>query len=146
MKRTISTIILFVVFSLAAKASHITGGEMYYSFTGLSNGLYQYNVTLKLFQRCNSGRQFPNPAIISIFDKTNNARVIDISAGLSSQGNLTLINKSLQKFVPKDFIQFLKKEHITEVGLGDSVQQDMSILFYLLDYCDSCRVQVHVHK
>ncbi|MBP9163949.1 MAG: adenylate/guanylate cyclase domain-containing protein, partial [Leptospiraceae bacterium] len=43
--------------------------------------------------------------------------------------NLTMINKSLQKFVPKDFIQFLNKEHITEVGLGDSVQQDMSILF-----------------
>ncbi len=43
--------------------------------------------------------------------------------------NLTMINKSLQKFVPKDFIQFLNKEHITEVSLGDSVQQDMSILF-----------------
>lgn len=43
--------------------------------------------------------------------------------------NLMMINKSLQKFVPKDFIQFLNKEHITDVGLGDSVQQEMSILF-----------------
>ncbi|MEP6700187.1 MAG: T9SS type B sorting domain-containing protein [Bacteroidota bacterium] len=75
-----------------ARASHITGGEMYYSFVGISNGLYQYNVTLKLFQRCNSGRQFPDPAIISIFDKTNNARINDVLVFISSTETISITN------------------------------------------------------
>lgn len=76
--------------SIAGKASHITGGEMYYTFIGVSNGMYQYNVTLKLFQRCNSGRQFPNPTIISVFDKTNTIRINDIAASISNQENISI--------------------------------------------------------
>lgn len=94
MKRGFNTIILFVVFSLAAKASHITGGEMYYTFIGISNGMYQYSVTLKLFQRCNSGRQFPNPAIISIFDKSFNTRMSDIAVSISNETNISLSNNN----------------------------------------------------
>ena len=94
MKRLINTLILLAVFSLAANASHITGGEMYYTFIGISNGQYQYSVTLKLFQRCNSGRQFPNPAIVSVFDKTNNSRVIDISVNISREENINLPNNN----------------------------------------------------
>ena len=52
-----------------AKADHITGGEMYYSFGGMSNGQYQYDVILKLFMVCNTTRQFNDPTIVSIFDK-----------------------------------------------------------------------------
>ena len=66
--------LLSACLALVTQATHITGGEMYYSFNGVVGGEYQYFVTLKLYQRCNSGRQFPNPTIISIFDKTTGAR------------------------------------------------------------------------
>ena len=32
-------------------------------------------------------------------------------------------------FVPQEFLQFLEKESIIEVNLGDQVQRDMTILF-----------------
>ena len=92
MKRLVNILILLAVFSVTAKASHITGGEMYYTFIGINNGLYQYSVTLKLFQRCNSGRQFPNPAIVSIFDKTSNSRYTDVSVTISNQQNISISN------------------------------------------------------
>ena len=60
-------LLLFASLAITGRASHITGGEMFYTFTGIVGGQYTYSVTLKLYQRCNSGRQFPNPAIISIF-------------------------------------------------------------------------------
>ncbi len=85
-------ILLFCAFSFIAKADHITGGEMYYTYSGISNGEYQYFVTLKLFMRCNSGRQFPNPAIISVFDKVSYSRLRDISVGLSNQQTIQLTN------------------------------------------------------
>ena len=92
MQRVANILILLAVFSITARASHITGGEMYYTFIGINNGQYQYSVTLKLFQRCNSGRQFNNPTIVSIFNKANNARVADISVGISSQENISISN------------------------------------------------------
>jgi len=76
----------------AAKADHITGGEMYYTYAGLANGEYQYNVVLKLFMRCNSGRFFSDPTVISVFDRVNGQHIKDISAPLSSQENLDLVN------------------------------------------------------
>ncbi|MEO7925000.1 MAG: PKD domain-containing protein [Chitinophagaceae bacterium] len=90
MKRIFLGCILFFFVSTAARASHITGGEMYYTYVGFSNGMHQYNVTLKLFQRCNSGRQFPNPAIISIFDKTNNARVTDLIVSMTNSETISI--------------------------------------------------------
>ncbi|HTE09475.1 MAG TPA: PKD domain-containing protein, partial [Chitinophagaceae bacterium] len=75
-----------------AKADHITGGEMYYVSAGISNGEYQYNVVLKLFMRCNSGRFFSDPTIISIFDRVSGEHIKDISAPLGNQENLNLSN------------------------------------------------------
>lgn len=92
MKRLSFISILLVALSFTAKASHITGGEMYYTFIGMSNGLYQYGVTLKLFQRCGSGRQFQNPTIISIFDKTTNARVTDMAVPITNTENISITN------------------------------------------------------
>ena len=87
----ISFLLLFLcAFSFIAKADHITGGEMYYTYTGFSNGQNNYAVTLKLFMRCNSGRQFPNPAIISIFDKAGYRRIQDLSIQLSDQRTIQL--------------------------------------------------------
>ncbi|MEW6497045.1 MAG: adenylate/guanylate cyclase domain-containing protein [Cyanobacteriota bacterium] len=40
------------------------------------------------------------------------------------------LNQAFSRFVPRQFLQFLDKESITDVQLGDSVQQeDMSVLF-----------------
>ncbi|MFT3826323.1 MAG: gliding motility-associated C-terminal domain-containing protein [Chitinophagaceae bacterium] len=75
-----------------AKADHITGGEMYYSFVGMSGTDYQYSFTLKLFMRCNSGRQFNNPTIVSVFDRATGLRVKDVTVSLSNQQHLTLTN------------------------------------------------------
>ncbi|MGZ5220926.1 MAG: T9SS type B sorting domain-containing protein [Chitinophagaceae bacterium] len=88
--RIIFLILLMGAFSFIAKADHITGGEMFYSYTGTSNGLNSYLVTLKLFMRCNSGRQFPNPAIISVFDKPAYTRITDISTPLLDQQRIQI--------------------------------------------------------
>lgn len=52
----------------------------------------QYNFTLKLFMRCNSGRTFNDPAIVSVFDRVTNARIIDITVPLANQEIITLTN------------------------------------------------------
>lgn len=39
------------------------------------------------------------------------------------------INLSYSRFVPRQFLQFLNKESITDVQLGDHIQQEMSVLF-----------------
>ncbi|HET9430556.1 MAG TPA: PKD domain-containing protein, partial [Chitinophagaceae bacterium] len=78
-----SFILLLTGLAFMAGATHITGGEMFYSYNGIVNGQPQYTVTLKLYQRCNSGRQFPNPAIVSIFDKTSNNRFNDLFIPIS---------------------------------------------------------------
>src|SRR5690349_13644159 len=92
MKRLSVIPILLVLLFGEAKASHITGGEMFYKFTGMSGGLYEYDVTLRLLQRCNSGRQFLNPTIVSVFDKTTNARITDIMVPISSTDNISIGN------------------------------------------------------
>ena len=88
--RKVSAFIILVCFFLNANASHITGGEVYYVFTGISNGEYQYSVTLKLLMRCNSGRPFNDPAVISFFNKSTNSRFIDVSVPLTRKETIEL--------------------------------------------------------
>ncbi|MEM7184765.1 MAG: adenylate/guanylate cyclase domain-containing protein [Spirochaetota bacterium] len=42
---------------------------------------------------------------------------------------ITATNTAYEKFVPSQFLNLLEKEHITRVGLGDSVVREMSVLF-----------------
>ena len=42
---------------------------------------------------------------------------------------LFLLNQAYERFVPYQFLQFLNKDSIIEVQLGDQVQQEMSVLF-----------------
>jgi len=63
--------------SFSASADHITGGEIFYTLTSVSGNEYHYHVTYKLFMTCRSLRQFPDPAIISVFNKSSNARIMD---------------------------------------------------------------------
>jgi class 3 adenylate cyclase len=43
--------------------------------------------------------------------------------------SLSDINKANARFVPKQFLEFLGKESITDIQLGDQVQKEMTILF-----------------
>ena len=79
------------ILSLQVKADHITGGEMYYRFGGVANNLNRYNFTLKLFMRCNSGRQFANPNIVSVFNKATGVRIVDITVPLANQQQISLV-------------------------------------------------------
>ena len=63
---------------------------MYYTSADAGNGMFNYFVTLKLFMRCNSGRQFNNPAIISVFNRATNARVQNINVPLGNQQTISL--------------------------------------------------------
>jgi gliding motility-associated-like protein len=92
--RKIFTFLLFIGCIYGAKADHITGGEMFYTFTGISGGNYQYSVTLKLFMRCNSGRQFSSPTYVSVFDKSSFARISDIAVQLSNQENINFTSNN----------------------------------------------------
>src|SRR5688572_10740425 len=87
---TLIGILLCLAIPFISKADHITGGEMYYTYAGFSNGMHNYNFTLKFYMRCNSGRAFNNPAIVSIFDKGSNSRVKDISVSLSKQESISI--------------------------------------------------------
>jgi gliding motility-associated-like protein len=91
MKKIVAFSLLLTCFSPIARASHITGGEMSYVYLGPYGSQYQYGVTLKLYMRCNSGRVFPDPAIISIFDK-NTTRVKDVEVPLGQSETISLTN------------------------------------------------------
>ena len=43
--------------------------------------------------------------------------------------NMAELNKAYERFVPRQFLQFLGKESIVDVKLGDQVQREMSVLF-----------------
>src|SRR5258706_9334920 len=81
--------LLLLGFPFFARADHITGGQMYYTYGGTSNGNNIYNVSLKLYMRCNSGRQFPNPIDVSVFDKLTSGRFTDISTPLVNQETIS---------------------------------------------------------
>ena len=90
MKRLTLHLFFCLAISLCAKADHITGGEMYYSFLSETNGMLHYNVTLKFYMRCNSGRQFTNPTIVGLFDRATNQQVSLMSVSLSGQETISI--------------------------------------------------------
>ena len=94
MKRYIIFLCAVFILSFNARADHITGGEMYYTLTGVTNNQYVYKVTLKLFMRCNSGRQFANPTVISVFNKANGERVTDLNVPLLNQQQISLVSNN----------------------------------------------------
>ncbi len=82
--------ILMMIGTLNAKADHITGGEIYYQYAGTTNGLNNYSVTMKLFMRCNSGRNFQDPAIVSIFNRETAQRVSDLRVPITLRETIQL--------------------------------------------------------
>lgn len=75
-----------------AQADHITGGEISYTYLGNSGGQYKYNVVVRMFMRCFSGRQFNNPTTISVFGRSSGLRIADYSVPLSRSEILSLNN------------------------------------------------------
>ena len=64
-------LLLFFLCSISVFANHITGGEIYYTYTVGDNNTYNYHVTLKLFRDCNStGAALDPSAAISIFSNS----------------------------------------------------------------------------
>ena len=94
MTKLFGILCLLIFCFLDATADHITGGEVYYKLTSVTNGKYNYSVTLKVFMRCGSGRQFNNPATISVFDKASSNRIVDVSVNLGNQEMIELQNPS----------------------------------------------------
>ena len=43
--------------------------------------------------------------------------------------NITTLNVANERFVPRQFLEFLEKESIVDVNLGDQVQREMTVLF-----------------
>jgi gliding motility-associated-like protein len=76
MKRSLLLITLFFIVAKESSANHITGGEMFYTYTGQVAGGYQYHVTLKLFRdHFSSGAQLDPSAVIAVFDRRTGAQV-----------------------------------------------------------------------
>ncbi|MCW6036925.1 adenylate/guanylate cyclase domain-containing protein [Spirulina subsalsa FACHB-351] len=48
---------------------------------------------------------------------------------IEAQKRLKAYNLALKRFVPHEFLNFLQRESIIYVGLGDQVQEDMTVLF-----------------
>lgn len=53
----------------------------------------------------------------------------ELIARIKTHLQLSYINQAYSRFVPRQFLDFLKKETILDVNLGDQIQQDMSVLF-----------------
>jgi gliding motility-associated-like protein len=90
MKKLLFFFILFLLGHFAARADHITGGEMLYTYLGSGGGSNQYRCTMKLYMRCNSGRIFNNPTIISVFNSTDKSRVLDLDVPLDRREIISL--------------------------------------------------------
>src|SRR5688500_16398315 len=93
MKKLAIGCLMLMAVPFAALADHITGGEMFYTCTGLSNGQYNYQITAKLFMDCYSNRRLPDPAIFGIFNKSG-AHVMDVTVPMANQQGLQLTNPS----------------------------------------------------
>jgi gliding motility-associated-like protein len=89
MKKLITFSICFLAFA-AGYADHITGGQMSYTYVGGGNGTVTYSMEMKLYMRCNSGRQFNDPTVISVFNKSTSQRVMDIEVPLALQETISL--------------------------------------------------------
>lgn len=69
MKRFLLAITFFFL-TIPLFANHITGGQIFYTYAGMSGGNYNYNVTLWLYRdHFSSGAQLDGSAAMAVFDK-----------------------------------------------------------------------------
>jgi gliding motility-associated-like protein len=88
-KASLTLLLCFALFHVAS-ARHIAGGELSYTYNGMSNGNYQYTVTLKLYRNCDAEREFDDVEIISVFNKETHSRVGDYTVALNRRQTSSL--------------------------------------------------------
>src|SRR3712207_2992256 len=77
---------------LTALAEHITGGEIFYTYTGFTNGQYVYHVTVKFYKDCASNRQLNTNTTATISDKASGAVIKTIVAPQIKTETISLTN------------------------------------------------------
>src|SRR3712207_4968753 len=92
MKKLICSLLFLLIFWHPAKADHITGGEMFYTYTGMTGLNYNYSVTTKFFKDCLSNRQLNNVVTMIVFDKVSNKEVMRVDAPLAHTETLQMTN------------------------------------------------------
>lgn len=84
-------ILTFLIVSKPLFAEHITGGQIFYTYTGQSDGLYNYHVTLYLYRdSLSAGAQLDPTAAMAVFDKSTGVMVWNASAPRTLVRNLHL--------------------------------------------------------
>ncbi|MBC8035167.1 MAG: gliding motility-associated C-terminal domain-containing protein, partial [Chitinophagaceae bacterium] len=91
MKRMLALLLTLCFFS-SVKADHVTGGEMYYSFRGVTGTEYNYSIVLKLFTDCDSRRRVDDIITISVFSRYSGAFVRNVVVSKTNLENLNLTN------------------------------------------------------
>ncbi len=80
--------IVFTMLFSTAKATDLSAGELYYDYEYSQGPFHHILVTLKLIRQCNSNDPFPNSVVLSIFEKSTNARVGDITMLINNVVNI----------------------------------------------------------
>ncbi len=94
MRRILLLAYVFLAFATLARADHITGGEIFYRFTGMDGSNYNYNITVRLYMLCSSDRQLENPNTFSIFNKATGERIRDYAVSLNGPIDNNLNNSN----------------------------------------------------
>ncbi|MES1214067.1 MAG: hypothetical protein ABUT20_01010, partial [Bacteroidota bacterium] len=92
MKKIITSIFILLC-AFSSFAMHITGGEMYYEFIGMSGGNYQYLVTLKLYRNHFAppgAAPLDDQASIAVFSNDRNTLVASYEVTREKIVNLVL--------------------------------------------------------
>lgn len=53
----------------------------------------------------------------------------ELLARIRSHGDLSRVNSAYERFVPSEFLRFLKRDRITDIELGDNVACHMAVMF-----------------
>lgn len=124
-----------IFFSKTLLAEHITGGEMYYVFTGFSNGTYNYKVTLKLYRDCfSAGAQLDPTAAIAIFNNTNSQMVWNQSVPMQGLPQTLQLSSPGPCITNAPTVCYQVGYYVFDVGLGASIDG------YTIAYQRCCRI------
>ena len=94
-KRYVISFFLVFFFILSTHASHISGGEIYYTLVNQSGNDYTYAITLKLLRDATGGGPNLEPAqVIAIYEKGTNTLVWSGPVDFTYWGTINLTNPS----------------------------------------------------
>ncbi|TBR19525.1 MAG: T9SS type B sorting domain-containing protein [Chitinophagaceae bacterium] len=133
MKKILGTLLFGVFFILPSQASHITGGEMFYTFVSQSGNNYTYSVTLKLFKDPTSGAGLAGSEVIGVFDRLTNALITSVTAPMVSISTITLTTPSPCIINPPS-VSYQVGIYTINITLAGSLNG------YILSYQRCCRV------